>query len=168
MNRLNKTLLGGVALVTLTASSSSAIDAGRMHFTMLNGGRIINKTKQPHVRGATHSTYSFSVTTHINSRTQHKEIVKLGATVTNVDCNVIKFKIPRKTQFAKLGEFVSTETSSSCGNQPSKWYGTTYELTDKSAKGQTDHFVETLVGKEKFGETKFIDTIHMTVNVIID
>lgn len=157
MNKLTKTLLGGVALCALTGAPAIAQPKHHaFYFTALHAGRVVNKTK---LRNQRHCLYHISYCTlafytsvpasDLNTRVKLVDsFFKLNSNSTICSNPKQKIKAPKKSVYAKIG--TATETYSfGCPSGPTTFYGDTYKLTDKSGFGQTDTFTSVLVGKFK-------------------
>ncbi len=169
MNKLARTLLGGVSIYALASVPAVAEIPSAFHVTALHGGRVVNKTKL-HNRGATHITYTYGVYTYVSSA-QLNKTVKLYGTFYKFEEHIcstpVKAKAPKKSEYAKIG--IATETYSlGCPSGPTVFYGNTYELKDPNAKGHTDHFVSTQVYQFRSGGTKYRETVNLDVDVSIN
>jgi len=166
MNNLSKTLLGGVALVALTAAPAFAHKFHGGHVTsMLGHNNVVNKSKM-HNQKATHVTYTYGVYTYQSASAPKK--THLGATFYKWNdsgslCSAppMSIKAPKKSVYAKIGT-ASQTYSIGCTNGPTTFIGDTW--TNKTGvAGNTDTFTSTLIGKFHNGSSKYKGTLNLDV-----
>jgi hypothetical protein len=174
MNRLAKSLLGGVAFGALVGTPAFALQqASGPHIKALHGGRVVNKTKMPN-RGATHLTYTFGIYSYISFAQAYRQKVHVQGTFyvfsTGSVCDTDRkhFKIKqKKTEYGRAS--VGTETYSfGCPSGPTTIYGMDYKITDSNAQGKTDHAVGTLKTRFTRSGTKYIGNLNLDVSLAIE
>jgi hypothetical protein len=146
-------LLAGVSICTICAGSAFAKTSPNVLVAQMHPGHAVVKTSL-HSQEPTNLTSTFGVTTAISASADLKKKTKLAATYytflhSGTFCNEPKQKVKlstKKTKYAKLS--TSTETySEGCGT-PSTFYGDVYDLQTAKAKGKTDTFTSSLIGKK--------------------
>lgn len=174
MNKLTKTLLGGVALAALTTAPAMAQQKHPgFHYMALHGGRVVNKTKMPN-RGATHITYTFGIYTYASFSQAYRQKVHLQSTFylnsNSSICNPNRrhFRVDqKKTEYGRTS--LGKETYSfGCPSGPTTIYGMDYKITDPDAEGHTDHAEATYKARFTNSGTKYKGTLNLDVSIQID
>jgi hypothetical protein len=109
-----------------------------------------------HVESPTHSCSTLVVSTSVSTSADYKKKTPLvdtyytfydsGSFCNSSEKQKIKLAV-KKTAYAKLSAGTETFTGY-CSTAPTVFYGDVYDLQTKKAKGKTDTFKSTLVGKD--------------------
>jgi hypothetical protein len=172
MNSLTKNLLTSVAFCALAAAPAVAESHPAFLVTALHGGRVVNKTKL-HNSKAMHITYTFSVYSNVQA-VLDKKVPLTGSFYKwnsySTACSNPKQKMkfdPKKTQYGKVS--VATQTYSlGCPSGPTVFYGADYKLTNPDGKGNTDHFVSSLIGTFKNANGKYKGTLNIDYSLFLE
>lgn len=171
MNKLAKTLLGGVALSALATVPAVAEDHPALHYSALHGGRVVNKTKLQNNQCG-RDCYTFTIYTSVPASDLHKTVPLVGTyykwNSNSTFCSNPrqKLKAPKKSIYAKVRAATLTY-SEGCPSGPLTFYGETYKLTDPSGEGKTDTFSADLIGRFKSDHGTYKGTLHFVVEVAI-
>jgi len=163
-------LLAGAALCCLSIAPALASSAPDIVAVAAHPGNVHVKTAL-HVGRVSNLTSSIAVSTSVSTKADYKVPTELDGTFyTFYDngsfCNSkqkesIKLAV-KKTAYATLSTAVQT-LSGFCSTAPTKFYGDVYDLKTKAAKGKTDSFSSTLVGKKIHFDGQVYD-----INFILD
>ena len=173
MDKLTKTLLGGVALSLLaTAPATAQQKHPGFSVSALYAGRAVKKTKLHNQVWCRGSSCTISFTTNVHESDLHKTgplthtFYKVNSNETICSNPRQRLKAPKKSEYGKV--HAATETYSlGCSNDPIVFYGDTYKLTDSSAKGKVDSFTSILKGEYMNNGMKYKGSLNMDVYVFI-
>jgi hypothetical protein len=153
--RIKTVLLVGAALCAISMAPVVAAPAPHIIAVAAHPGNA-------HVKTALHTgkihqiTSTIAISTGVSTSADYKKKTPLVSTFyTFFDSGNFckrsekeKMKLPvKKTAYAKLSTGVETRTGY-CSTAPTKFYGDNYDLQTRKAKGKTDKFISTLVGRK--------------------